>query len=104
MFKGVGTAIITPFNEDFSIDYHSLDKLIEYQISNGVDAIILLGTTGESPVIKDDERDQITKHVKEKINNRVKLIIGTGTNDPHHVIEHNNGAEKNLQAGRKSPL
>ena len=66
MFKGVGTAIITPFNEDYSIDYPNLDKLVEYQISNGVDAIILLGTTGESPVIKDDERDEVTKHVKKK--------------------------------------
>ena len=59
IFKGIGTALITPFNEDYSVDYKSLKEIVSFQIKNGVDAIILLGTTGESPVISTEERKKI---------------------------------------------
>lgn len=94
MFSGTGTAIITPFNDDESIDYKSLEKIIEYQILNGVQALIVLGTTGEAPVISDEERNILVKFVVEKNNKRVKVIVGTGTNDPLHVVKHNENAEK----------
>lgn len=94
MFQGTGTAIITPFNADLSINFDQFGKIIEYQIKNGVNAIIVLGTTGESPVIDDDEREKMVSFATEKVNGRVKVIVGTGTNDPKHVIHHNKCAEK----------
>lgn len=94
MFKGTGTAIITPFKDDLSIDYEKLTGLIEYQINNGVDAIIVLGTTGEAPVINDEERTELISFFVEKVNKRVKIIVGTGTNDPAHCVKHNENAEK----------
>ncbi len=94
MFTGTGTAIITPFNIDETIDYQSFKKLIEYQISNDVDAIVVLGTTGESPVIDDNERDEVVEFVVRNVDKRVKVIIGTGTNNPKHAVQHNNNAEK----------
>jgi len=94
MFKGTGTAIITPFKDDLSIDYEKLTGLIEYQINNGVDAIIVLGTTGEAPVISDEERTELISFFVEKVNKRVKIIVGTGTNDPAHCVKHNENAEK----------
>ncbi|MFA8343842.1 MAG: 4-hydroxy-tetrahydrodipicolinate synthase [Rhodothermaceae bacterium] len=94
MFKGTGTAIITPFKDDLSIDYEKLTGLIEYQINNGIDAIIVLGTTGEAPVINDEERTELISFFVEKVNKRVKIIVGTGTNDPAHCVKHNENAEK----------
>lgn len=94
MFRGTGTAIITPFNKDESIDYHSFEKIIEYQISNDVDAIVVLGTTGESPVIDDNERDEVVDFVVRQVDKRVKVIVGTGTNSTKHVVYNNNSAEK----------
>jgi 4-hydroxy-tetrahydrodipicolinate synthase len=94
MFRGTGTAIITPFNEDTTIDYKSFEKLIDYQIENGIKALIILGTTGEAPVINDDERNELVDFVVNYVNKKVLVIVGTGTNDPHHVNKHNNNAEK----------
>lgn len=94
MINGVGTAIITPFNDDMSIDYNRFEKLINYQINNGVDALVILGTTGEAPVIDDTEREDIIKFVSTHVNGRVKVIVGTGTNDTKHLLAHNRLAEK----------
>jgi 4-hydroxy-tetrahydrodipicolinate synthase len=94
MFKGTGTALVTPFKEDNSIDYESLKKIISFQISSGIDAIILLGTTGESPVISLDERKKIIETGIESAGGKTKIIIGTGTNDTQHVVEFNKIAEE----------
>jgi len=93
MFIGTGTALITPFNEDLSIDYKSLRILIEDQIINGVSAIVILGTTGESPVIDEDERKKIIDESVTITNGRIKVIIGTGTNDTKKVVKYNKIAE-----------
>ncbi len=93
MFKGTGTALITPFNEDLSIDYDSLKKITVQQVKGGVDALIVLGTTGESPVINDDERKKIITTVQETANGKVPVIVGTGTNNTEHVVELNRMAE-----------
>jgi 4-hydroxy-tetrahydrodipicolinate synthase len=93
MFKGTGTALITPFNEDLSIDYDSLRKITAQQVKGGVDALIVLGTTGESPVINDDERKKIITTVQETANGKVPVIVGTGTNNTEHVVELNGMAE-----------
>lgn len=94
MFKGTGTAIITPFKNDLSIDYEKLSEIIEYQIKNGVQALIVLGTTGEAPVINDTERAELIKFFVRQVNGRVKIIVGTGTNDPEHCVAHNESAKK----------
>ncbi len=93
MFKGTGTALITPFNEDLSVDYDSLGKITQHQLKGGIDALIVLGTTGESPVINDDERKKIISTVLETVKGKVPVIVGTGTNNTTHVVELNRMAE-----------
>ncbi len=97
MFKGAGTALITPFKHDFSVDYNSLKKVVQHQLKNNIDALVVLGTTGESPVIDYDERRKIISVVVEEATGKVPVIVGTGTNNPKHVIENNELAE-NLKA------
>ncbi|GBD87249.1 4-hydroxy-tetrahydrodipicolinate synthase [bacterium BMS3Abin03] len=93
MFKGVGTALITPFKEDLSVDIDSLKKIVGHQLENKIDALIVLGTTGESPVINYDERRKIITAVVEEATGKVPVIVGTGTNDTKKVVEHNKQAE-----------
>ena len=86
IFKGTCTAAITPFTED-GIDYDALSRQIEYQIENGIDAITILGTTGEAPTITDAEYEKIAKFSYEKIAGRVKYILGSGSNCTKKAIE-----------------
>src|SRR5574342_421225 len=94
MFKGVGTAIITPFKQDQSVDLDSLKKIVQHQLKNNVDAKIVLGTTGESPVVDDVEREKIISTVVEEVAKKIPVIVGTGTNNTKHVIDYNEQAEK----------
>lgn len=94
MFTGAGTALATPFNEDLSIDYDSLKKICRYQIQSGIDALIVLGTTGESPVIEIDERKEIISTIMEEVDGKTEIILGTGTNDTKDVVELNKMAEE----------
>jgi 4-hydroxy-tetrahydrodipicolinate synthase len=94
MFNGVGTALATPFDKDFNVDYSALKKICNYQVENGVDAIIVLGTTGESPVIDIEERGKIIATVIESVNGKAKIIVGTGTNDTKKVVVLNKIAEE----------
>ncbi len=93
IFKGTCTAAITPFTED-GIDYKSFERQIEYQISNGIDALCILGTTGEAPTITDAEYDRISKFAYDKIAGRVKFILGSGSNCTKHAIEKSQFAQQ----------
>lgn len=93
MFKGLGTALITPFKQDQSVDLDALKKIVQQQLRGGVDALIVIGTTGESPVIDYDERRKIISLVVEEATGKVPVIIGTGTNNTKKVIENNKQAE-----------
>jgi len=93
MFKGVGTALITPFKEDQSVDFGSLKKILDHQLNNNVDALIVLGTTGESPVIDYDERRKLISAVVEEAKGKIPVIVGTGSNNTKKVIENNKLAE-----------
>ncbi|BBE30860.1 4-hydroxy-tetrahydrodipicolinate synthase [Tepiditoga spiralis] len=93
MFKGVGTAIITPFDSELNIDYVSLEKLINFQLKY-VDALIVLGTTGEAPTITEKEREKLINFVIEKTNKKVPVIIGTGSNDTKKILKYNKISEK----------
>ena len=94
MFEGVGTALATPFNEDLSIDFGAYKKLIRRQIEGGVDYLIVLGTTGESPVIDEYEREKLIEAAQEVAEGKIKIVIGTGSNDTNKVVKLNAIAEK----------
>jgi 4-hydroxy-tetrahydrodipicolinate synthase len=93
MFKGVGTALVTPFHEDESVDVDSIKRIVQHQLDNKIDALIVLGTTGESPVIEYDERRKIISAVTEEATGRIPVIVGTGSNNTKKVIENNKMAE-----------
>ncbi len=93
MFKGVGTALITPFKQDLTVDIDSLKKIVQYQLESKIDALIVLGTTGESPVIDYDERRKIISAVIEETIGKVPVIVGTGSNDTKKVVANNRLAE-----------
>ncbi|MDA9550861.1 4-hydroxy-tetrahydrodipicolinate synthase [Flavobacteriaceae bacterium] len=94
-FIGTGVALITPFNSDFSVDYSSLEKLVEYNILNGIDYLVINGTTAESPTINSIERDKIINTVVNVNNNRVPLVLGMGCNDTLRLVKEINSL--NLQ-------
>lgn len=91
VFFGSACALITPF-KDGKIDYISFEKLIEFQIRNGTDALVVLGTTGEAPTISEEEREEIVSFAKKKIKDRVPLIVGTGTNSTQSTIRYSKNA------------
>lgn len=85
-FTGTGVAIITPFRKDRSIDFKSLEKLLEHLINNGIDYIVALGTTGESATLSKDEKNAVVSHVIEVINNRIPLVVGMGGNNTQEIV------------------
>lgn len=92
LFKGCGTAIVTPFTEN-GVNFEEFEKLIEFQINEGVDAIIVCGTTGESSTMTVDERKQTIEFAVKKSAHRVPIIAGTGGNCTQSVIEFTKWAE-----------
>ena len=92
IFKGCGTAIATPFTDD-GINFKEFEKLIEFQIEQGVDSIIVCGTTGESATMSDDERKQTIKFAIDIVNHRIPVIVGTGSNNTSSAIALSKYAE-----------
>ena len=86
-FQGAGVALVTPFKEDFSIDFDALENLVEDQISNGMDYLVALGTTAETPTLSAAEQKEVVKCIKSKVNKRVPLVVGMGGNDPYKIIK-----------------
>lgn len=93
IFTGAGVAIVTPMNKDGSINYEQLASYIEFQISNGTDAIISCGTTGESSTMTDEEHIEVMKFTIEKVNHRIPVICGTGSNDTAYAVNLSKTAE-----------
>ena len=87
IFKGVGTALVTPFSRG-RIDYTALDRLIERQINARIDALIIGGTTGEAATLSDRERYKLYEHSIKRADGRCPVILGTGTNDTRVAIKH----------------
>jgi len=85
--KGTGVAIITPFTKDFKIDFNSLGKLMDFIIENGVGYIIVLGTTGEAPVLSKEEKKEIVQFTYKHVNKRVPIVVGIGGNDTNELIK-----------------
>jgi 4-hydroxy-tetrahydrodipicolinate synthase len=86
-FTGAGTALITPFNEDKSIDYSALARLVEDQIHGGIDYLVVLGTTGETPTLSDVEKKEIVRFVIEKNAGRLKIVVGMGGSDTLALVK-----------------
>ncbi len=87
VFKGVATALITPFDDNYKVDYPKLEELLEWQISKGVNAIVACGTTGEGSTLDDDEHKAVLKFTVDTVKGRIPVIAGTGSNDTAYAIE-----------------
>lgn len=87
MFKGLGTAIVTPFNEDKSVDFKAFEGLILRQIKAGVDFLVVLGTTGEAATLTEEEKIQLVKKALEVSNGAIKIVAGIGSNSTKSTVE-----------------
>ena len=86
-FKGLGVALITPFTKEGNVDFVALRRLFDYQLSNGVDFICILGTTAETPTLSVEERQQIKELAVEKVNGQVPILMGCGGNNTAGIVE-----------------
>lgn len=85
--KGMGVALITPFKEDESVDYEALGRLVDYQLQNGTDYLVVLGTTAETPTLKDDEKKAIVEFVVSKVRGQIPIVLGIGGNCTRSIVE-----------------
>ena len=92
IFKGIGAAMVTPFDKNGDIDYGVLDEYIEHLLSNGVSALIPFGTTGELSTVSDDEYEKAVRFIVEKTNHRVPIIAGAGSNSTAHAAQKSESA------------
>jgi 4-hydroxy-tetrahydrodipicolinate synthase len=85
--KGMGVALITPFKEDESVDYDSLMKLVEYQVQNGTDYLVVLGTTAETPTLTEEEKTEIIRRAVMQVRRRVPVVLGVGGNCTREIVK-----------------
>ena len=85
--NGMGVALITPFKEDESVDYEALSRLVDYQVQNGTDYLVVLGTTAETPTLTEDEKKKIISLVVTKVNGRIPIVLGVGGNCTRSIVE-----------------
>lgn len=85
--RGTGVAIVTPFKQDESVDFDALGKLIDFIIGNGIDYVVSLGTTGETPTLDKEEKLDIVNYTFEKVNSRVPVVVGIGGNNTREVVK-----------------
>ncbi len=85
--RGTGVALVTPFNKDYSVDFDALKKLVNFQIDNGINYLVILGTTGEVPTVTKAEKDAIIDCIKETNNKRLPLVLGIGGNDTMGLVD-----------------
>jgi 4-hydroxy-tetrahydrodipicolinate synthase len=93
-FRGAYTALITPMHESGEVDYEGFRRLIEFQISEGIDGILPLGTTGENPTLDEDEEDNLIKIAVETAKGKVPVIVGSGSNDTRHMVTYTERAKR----------
>lgn len=85
--KGMGVALITPFKEDESVDYEALSRLVDYQLQNGTDYLVVLGTTAETPTLTEEEKKNIVELVVTKVNGRIPIVLGVGGNCTRAIVD-----------------
>ena len=88
------TAMVTPFNENFEVNYNEVERLTDYLINNGSDTILVAGTTGECPTLTHEEELEILKVVKNVVGNKAKVVMGTGSNSTRTAVDSTQKAEK----------
>lgn len=93
LFTGSAVALVTPFTDN-EVNYDKLEELIEFQIREGSDAVVICGTTGEASTMPDDEHISVIKFAVDKVNKRIPVIAGTGSNDTRHAIKLSKSAEE----------
>ena len=86
IFQGIGTALVTPMNER-GVDYAAMERLVNFQLEGGIDALIVCATTGEAPTLTDEEHIETVRFVAELTNGRVPIVAGTGSNYTDHAVE-----------------
>ena len=86
-FVGTGVALITPFNEDYSVDYKSLENIVEFTLSNGADFLVALGTTSEAPTLTQEEKNEVLKTIIRTANGRCPIMLGMGGNNTMSLVE-----------------
>ena len=91
IFKGMATAIVTPMNEQ-GIDYEALGRFIDFQIQQGINALVVMGTTGENATIEPEDQKEVIRFTVNRAAGRVKVIAGTGTNNTEHVLYNTKNA------------
>ena len=91
IFTGMASAMITPMNAQ-GVDYAAMERFIEFQIANGINALVVMGTTGENATLEPWEQKEVIRFVVEKVNHRVPVIAGTGTNNTAHVLQNTKNA------------
>ena len=94
IFTGSGVAIVTPMKSDGSVNYDEFGKILEFHVQNGTDAIIACGTTGESATLSEKEHCEVLSFVAEKINGRIPVVAGTGSNDTSTAVMLSKSAQK----------
>ena len=85
-FVGTGVALITPFNEDYSVDYKSLENIVEFTLSNGADFLVALGTTSEAPTLTQEEKNEVLKTIIRTANGRCPIMLGMGGNNTMSLV------------------
>lgn len=85
--RGMGVALITPFNEDESVDYTALMRLVDYQLQNGTDYLVVLGTTAETPTLSAEEQSEIVKLIVSRVKGQIPVILGVGGNNTKAVVD-----------------
>ena len=86
IFRGLGVALVTPFTDNGAVDFAAVAKIVDNLIAGGVDYILVLGTTGETPTLSKDERKALIRFVRDRVAGRVKLMVGVGGNCTHDVV------------------
>jgi 4-hydroxy-tetrahydrodipicolinate synthase len=93
-FRGAYTALITPMKDSGEVDYEGFRRLIEFQLAAGIDGILPLGTTGETPTLDEDEEEKLIRIAVETVKKRVPVVIGTGSNDTRHMVMYTERAKR----------
>ena len=92
LFTGMATAIVTPMKNDGSVDFEAMGRFIDFQIENGINALVVMGTTGENATLEPEEQKEIIDFTVKRTAGRVPVIAGTGTNNTAHVLENTKNA------------
>ena len=103
-FIGTGVALVTPFRADKSVDFEALEKLVNYQIDNGINYLVVLGTTGEPATLTQKEKEAVKAKIIEVNNKRLPLVLGIGGNNTTAVAEEIKTTNLSIYPSKKQPV